>query len=63
MPTIIPTRGGGGLRDHVRHGQVEDLTGFIAENAELQEELFASASAAATVDGKIHAVGSPPSPW
>ena len=62
-PTIIPTWGGGGLRDYVRNGQVEDLTGFFAENAELQEKLFASAFAAATVDGKIHAVGSPPSPW
>ncbi|ABS05036.1 raffinose/stachyose/melibiose transport system substrate-binding protein [Kineococcus radiotolerans] len=55
-PTIIPTWGGGGLRDYVRNGQVEDLTGFFAENAELQEKLFASAFAAATVDGKVYAV-------
>jgi raffinose/stachyose/melibiose transport system substrate-binding protein len=54
-PTIIPTWGGGGLRDYVGNGQVEDLTGFFAENAALKEKLFASAFAAATVDGKVYA--------
>ena len=55
-PTIIPTWGGGGLRDYVRNGQVEDLTGFFAETPALKDQLFASAFAAATVDGKIYAV-------
>jgi raffinose/stachyose/melibiose transport system substrate-binding protein len=55
-PTIIPTWGGGGLRDYVGNGQVEDLTGFFTENAELKDKLFSSAFAAATVDDKIYAV-------
>ncbi len=55
-PTIIPTWGGGGLRDYVKNSQVEDLTSFFAENAALKDKLFASAFGAATVDGKIYAV-------
>ncbi|WP_432562236.1 extracellular solute-binding protein [Kineococcus sp. SYSU DK003] len=55
-PTIIPTWGGGGLRDYVGNDQVEDLTSFFEENAELKDKLFASAFAAATVDGKIYAM-------
>ncbi|NAZ75512.1 extracellular solute-binding protein [Kineococcus sp. T13] len=55
-PTIIPTWGGGGLRDYVGNGQVEDLTPFFDDNPELKGELFASAFAAATVDGKIYAM-------
>jgi raffinose/stachyose/melibiose transport system substrate-binding protein len=55
-PTIIPTWGGGGLRDYVQNSQVEDLTSFFADNAALKDKLFASAFGAATVDGKIYAV-------
>ncbi|WP_432561122.1 extracellular solute-binding protein [Kineococcus sp. SYSU DK003] len=55
-PTVIWTWGGGGLRDYVKNGQVEDLTSFFEENAELKDKLFASAFGAATVDGKIYAV-------
>ncbi|GAA0294442.1 extracellular solute-binding protein [Kineococcus aurantiacus] len=55
-PTVIWTWGGGGLRDYVKNGQVEDLTSFFAENAELKDKLFASAFGAATVDDKIYAV-------
>ena len=54
-PTVLPSWGGGGLRDYVRNGKVEDLTGFFTENAALKDRLFASAFAAATVDGKIYA--------
>ena len=55
-PTIIWTWGGGGLRNYVENGQVEDLTSFFAENAAYEEKLFASAFGAATVDDKIYAV-------
>ncbi|PRY15206.1 extracellular solute-binding protein [Kineococcus rhizosphaerae] len=55
-PTIIWTWGGGGLRDYVKNGQVEDLTSFFADNAALKDKLFASAFGAATVDDKIYAV-------
>ncbi|MCI2238130.1 extracellular solute-binding protein [Paenibacillus sp. TRM 82003] len=55
-PTILPTWGGGGLRDYVRNGKVEDLTPFFEENADLKDKLFPSAFAAATVDGKIYAM-------
>jgi len=55
-PTIIWTWGGGGLRDYVKNSQVEDLTPFFDENAELKSSLFASAFGAATVDEKIYAV-------
>jgi len=55
-PTIIPSWGGGGLRDYVQNGQVEDLTGFFTDNAALKDKLFASAFAAATVDGKVYAM-------
>ncbi|PRY13365.1 extracellular solute-binding protein [Kineococcus rhizosphaerae] len=55
-PTIIPTWGGGGLRDYVKNGQVEDLTPFFADNAALKDKLFASAFGAATVDDKIYAL-------
>ncbi|MEZ0492713.1 extracellular solute-binding protein [Kineococcus sp. TBRC 1896] len=55
-PTIIPTWGGGGLRDYVKSSQVEDLTPFFDEHADLRDELFASAFGAATVDGRIYAM-------
>jgi raffinose/stachyose/melibiose transport system substrate-binding protein len=55
-PTIIWTWGGGGLRDYVRAGQVEDLTDWFAQNPELKDKRFATAFAAATVDGRIYAV-------
>jgi raffinose/stachyose/melibiose transport system substrate-binding protein len=55
-PTIIWTWGGGGLRDYVKNGQVEDLTSFFADNAALKDKLFTSAFGAATVDDKVYAV-------
>ena len=55
-PTIIWTWGGGGLRDYVKNSQVEDLTSFFDENADLKSSLFESAFGAATVDDKIYAV-------
>ncbi|WP_432524306.1 extracellular solute-binding protein [Kineococcus sp. SYSU DK006] len=55
-PTIIWTWGGGGLRNYVENGQVEDLTSFFEETPELKDKLFESAFGAATVDGKVYAV-------
>jgi raffinose/stachyose/melibiose transport system substrate-binding protein len=55
-PTIIWTWGGGGLRDYVRAGQVEDLTDWFAQNPELKKKRFATAFGAATVDGRIYSV-------
>ena len=55
-PTIIWTWGGGGLRNYVEASQVEDLTSFFDDNADLKDKLFASAFGAATVDDKIYAV-------
>jgi raffinose/stachyose/melibiose transport system substrate-binding protein len=55
-PTIIWTWGGGGLKDYVTNDQVEDLTSWFDENAELKDSLFPSAFGAATVDDKIYAV-------
>jgi raffinose/stachyose/melibiose transport system substrate-binding protein len=55
-PTIIWTWGGGGLRNYVEAGQVEDLTSFFADNPDLKGKLFESAFGAATVDGKVYAV-------
>ncbi|WP_369068663.1 extracellular solute-binding protein [Kineococcus terrestris] len=55
-PTILPSWGGGGLRDYVRNDKVEDLTDFFEENTELRDSLFPSAFAAATVDDRIYAV-------
>jgi len=55
-PTIIWTWGGGGLRDYVNNDQVEDLTDWFAENAEIKDAIFPSAFGAATIDDKIYAV-------
>ncbi len=55
-PTLIWGWGGGGLKSYVDAGQVEDLTGFFAENAELKNKIFPSAFGAATVDGKVYAM-------
>jgi raffinose/stachyose/melibiose transport system substrate-binding protein len=55
-PTIIWTWGGGGLRDYVRNGQVDDLTDWFAQNPEVKDRRFATAFGAATVDGRIYAV-------
>jgi raffinose/stachyose/melibiose transport system substrate-binding protein len=55
-PTIIWTWGGGGLRDYVRNGQVDDLTDWFAQNPEAKDKRFATAFPAATVDGRIYAV-------
>ena len=55
-PTIIWTWGGGGLRDYVRAGQVEDLTEWFAQNPQAKEKRFATTFDAASVDGRIYAV-------
>jgi raffinose/stachyose/melibiose transport system substrate-binding protein len=55
-PTVIWTWGGGGLRDYVRAGQVDDLTGWFDENPDAKSKRFATSFAAATVDGRIYAV-------
>jgi raffinose/stachyose/melibiose transport system substrate-binding protein len=55
-PTVIWTWGGGGLRDYVRNGQVDDLTDWFAQNPEVKSKRFATAFPAATIDGRIYAV-------
>ena len=55
-PTIIWTWGGGGLRDYVRAGQVEDLTDWFAANPAVKNRLFPTAFPAATVNGRIYAM-------
>src|SRR5690242_7815700 len=37
-PTIIWTWGGGGLRDYVRNGQVDDLTDWFAKNPDVKSK-------------------------
>ncbi|MFF7646247.1 extracellular solute-binding protein [Streptomyces canus] len=55
-PTVIWGWGGGTLRTYVEAGQVEDLTPWFEEHAEIKKGLFPSSFAAATVDGKIYAM-------
>ncbi|HET9873123.1 MAG TPA: extracellular solute-binding protein [Propionibacteriaceae bacterium] len=55
-PTIIWGWGGGGLKEYVKNDQVEDLTSFFSENAELKAKIFPASFEAATVDGKIYAM-------
>ncbi len=55
-PTIIWGWGGGGLKNWVDAGQVEDLTLWFDENAAIRERLFASSFGPATIDGKIYAM-------
>jgi raffinose/stachyose/melibiose transport system substrate-binding protein len=55
-PTIIWTWGGGGLRDYVNNGQVDDLSDWFAQNPDQKEKRFAAAFPAATIDGRIYAV-------
>ena len=55
-PTLIWGWGGGGLKAYVEAGQVEDLTGWLDQQADLKNSIFPSAFTAATVNGKIYAV-------
>ncbi|WP_316311404.1 extracellular solute-binding protein, partial [Clavibacter michiganensis] len=55
-PTIIWGWGGGTLRTYAEAGQVEDLTSWFDEHAEVKKGLFPSSFGAATVDGKIYAM-------
>ncbi|NIZ89462.1 extracellular solute-binding protein [Kineococcus rubinsiae] len=55
-PTIIWTWGGGGLKSYADAGQVEDLTSWFAENADLKSKLFETAFAAGSVGDKIYAM-------
>jgi raffinose/stachyose/melibiose transport system substrate-binding protein len=55
-PTIIWGWGGGGLKSWVDAGQVDDLTSWFDQNADLKNKLFASSFGPATIDGKIYAM-------
>lgn len=55
-PTIIYGWGGGVLKSYAQASQVEDLTGWFADNPAVKDRLFPSAFGAATVDGKIYAI-------
>jgi raffinose/stachyose/melibiose transport system substrate-binding protein len=55
-PTLIWGWGGGGLKSYVDANQVEDLTDWFGQNADLKNSIFPSAFGAATVNGKIYAM-------
>ena len=55
-PTILWGWGGGGLKSWVDAGQVEDLTSWFGENADVKDKIFPAAFGAATVSGKIYAL-------
>jgi raffinose/stachyose/melibiose transport system substrate-binding protein len=55
-PTLIWGWGGGGLKSYVDAGQVDDMSDFFAQNAELKDKIFPSAFGAATVNGKLYAM-------
>ncbi|MFI5842493.1 extracellular solute-binding protein [Catenuloplanes sp. NPDC051500] len=55
-PTMIWGWGGGTLKSYVEAGQVEDLTDWFTQNAEVKNKLFPTSFGAATVNGKIWAM-------
>lgn len=55
-PTILWGWGGGGLKSWVDAGQVDDLTSWFGENADIKDKLFPAAFGAATVNDKIYAL-------
>jgi raffinose/stachyose/melibiose transport system substrate-binding protein len=55
-PTILWGWGGGGLKSWVDAGQVEDLTSWFDQNADLKKKIFPAAFGAATVSDKIYAM-------
>ncbi|MGX6603167.1 extracellular solute-binding protein [Micromonosporaceae bacterium Da 78-11] len=55
-PTMIWGWGGGGLKDYVAANQVEDLTGWLGENAAVKDKILESSFGAGTVDGKVYAL-------
>jgi raffinose/stachyose/melibiose transport system substrate-binding protein len=55
-PTLIWGWGGGGLKSYVDANQVEDLTDWMGQQADLKSSIFPSAFGAATVGGKIYAM-------
>jgi raffinose/stachyose/melibiose transport system substrate-binding protein len=55
-PTIIWGWGGGGLKSWVNAGQVEDLTSWFDDNADVKDRVFAASFGPATIDGKIYAM-------
>ncbi|WP_459642018.1 extracellular solute-binding protein [Kineococcus sp. NUM-3379] len=55
-PTLIWGWGGGTLAGYAEANQVEDLTSFFEENADLKGKIIDSAWGAGTVDGKVYAM-------
>lgn len=55
-PTILWGWGGGGLKSWVDAGQVDDLTDFFSQHADLKSQIFPAAFGAATVNDKIYAL-------
>jgi raffinose/stachyose/melibiose transport system substrate-binding protein len=55
-PTIIWGWGGGGLKSWVDAGQVEDLTSWFNDNADVKNRLFKSSFGPATIGDKIYAM-------
>ncbi|MEV4641967.1 substrate-binding domain-containing protein [Actinoplanes sp. NPDC049548] len=55
-PTMIWGWGGGGLKTYVSADQVEDLTGWFADNPAVKNKIFPGSFGAATVNDKIYAM-------
>ncbi|SLM98159.1 sugar ABC transporter sugar-binding protein [Corynebacterium xerosis] len=55
-PAVITGWGGGGLRTYAEEEQVDDLTDWLGENAEVKDRFIESVWAAATVDEKVYAM-------
>jgi raffinose/stachyose/melibiose transport system substrate-binding protein len=55
-PTILWGWGGGGLKSWVDADQVEDLTDFFSQHADLKDKIFPAAFGAATVNDKVYAL-------
>ncbi len=55
-PTFIYGWGGGVLESYVDAGQIEDLTGFLAENPEVKDRYLQSVLKSGEIDGKTYAI-------
>ncbi|MGP5291442.1 extracellular solute-binding protein [Brachybacterium tyrofermentans] len=55
-PAVITGWGGGGLRTYAEEEQVDDLTDWLGENAEVKDRFIESVWAAATVDEQVYAM-------
>ncbi|MDR6637764.1 extracellular solute-binding protein [Paenarthrobacter nitroguajacolicus] len=55
-PTLVYGWGGGVLKSYVDAGQVDDLTGFLKENPDVQSRYLPSILESGVIDGKTYAL-------